>query len=181
MSNTIGHLFKGYDSKIYRVTEHDPRIGYWLEELGNPENRKDISERAIGRTFHHHKMCECSTGLEYPDGLTAEEYELLSVFDAGAFDLARASSRDRNEIPPMWLCMSDEARQEAREQYLAKLIEQGVFSKGKTLEDAQRFINSRVWYNEATEVACLVSLWRKAEAEAKNQRKAGNPRAYFAG
>lgn len=181
MSSVIGHLYSGWDGKTYRVTEHDPRTGYWIEELGNPENRRDISERAIGTNFHHHKMCECNTGLEYPEGLTTEEYALLSVFDAGAFDLYRAECRDRDVIPPMWLCMSDEARQECREKFLAKLIEKGLFDEGKKLEDAQRYLDAQVWYNDGPEIARTVNLWRQAEAGMKRERKAGNPRAYFAG
>lgn len=48
----IGWNFAGYDGKFYYCDSYDPRIGFWVQEIGNPENRKNISERAIGRTFH---------------------------------------------------------------------------------------------------------------------------------
>ena len=180
MSDTIGHLFKAWDGKVYRITERDQN-GFWIEELGNAENRRNISTRAVGRTFHHDRWCECDTGLKYPEGLTTKEYALLSVFDAGAYDMHRAECRDNDVIPPMWLCMSDEARQEAREKFHAKLIDLGMIKESKSLEDCQRYLNAQVWYNGAPDLAEKVSLWREAEAGMKREREGGNPRAYFAG
>lgn len=55
--HTVGHYFGGYDyqakaTTIYFCDSYDPRIGYWLTNLSNPEDRKSVSEAAIGRTFH---------------------------------------------------------------------------------------------------------------------------------
>lgn len=49
---TVGHNFKGWDGKVYFCDSYDPRIGFWMTEVGNTENRKNVSERAIGRTYH---------------------------------------------------------------------------------------------------------------------------------
>ena len=50
--DTVGHNFRGWDLKIYFCDSYDPRIGYWMTETGEPGNRRNVSERAIGRTFH---------------------------------------------------------------------------------------------------------------------------------
>lgn len=71
----VGRYFAGYslqveDSQVYYCDSYDPRIGYWLTCLKGTE-RKNVSERAIGGTFH---QCDdkgdywyCSQwGTKYP-------------------------------------------------------------------------------------------------------------------
>jgi hypothetical protein len=50
---------------VYLCDSYDPRIGYWMtpvegsptvNEYGSPIERKNISERAIGRTYHRHYL-----------------------------------------------------------------------------------------------------------------------------
>jgi len=48
---TVGHNFRSWDG-VWFCDSYDPRIGYWMTEVGNKQNRKNVSERAIGRTFH---------------------------------------------------------------------------------------------------------------------------------
>lgn len=51
----VGHYFGGYedgDTQIYFCDSYDPRIGFWLTNVKNPKDRKNVSERAIGRNFH---------------------------------------------------------------------------------------------------------------------------------
>ncbi len=51
---TIGHHFAYGDSggvKIWLCTSHDPRTGFWMQNIHNPEVLKNISERAIRATF----------------------------------------------------------------------------------------------------------------------------------
>ena len=48
----VGRYFKAWDGKTYYCDSYNPRIGYWMTEVDNKENRKNVSERAIGRTFH---------------------------------------------------------------------------------------------------------------------------------
>jgi hypothetical protein len=58
---TIGQRFKAWDGHTYLCDSYDPRIGFWMtREDAPPERRQDehsdwrknVSERAIGRTFH---------------------------------------------------------------------------------------------------------------------------------
>lgn len=49
---TVGRKFKSWDSKVYFCDSYDPAIGFWMTEEGNPDNRRNVSERAIGRTYH---------------------------------------------------------------------------------------------------------------------------------
>ena len=68
---TIGHLFKGFSSltwktETYHCDSWDSEIGFWMTNVNNVEDRKNVSERAIGATFHHdydhctHKNCQIS-------------------------------------------------------------------------------------------------------------------------
>lgn len=55
--HTVGHHFGGYSSvqkgtAIFYCDSYDPRLGYWLTNVADPEDRKNVSEAAIGRTFH---------------------------------------------------------------------------------------------------------------------------------
>lgn len=55
--HTVGHHFAGYSGQaqrtvVYFCDSYDPRIGYWLTSTENPEDRKNVSEAAIGRTYH---------------------------------------------------------------------------------------------------------------------------------
>lgn len=68
---TVGHCFQGcwgVHTRIFYCDSYDPRIGFWMVELGNPENRRNVSERAIGRTFHR---CDYSFS---PKGYMDEAY-----------------------------------------------------------------------------------------------------------
>jgi hypothetical protein len=50
--HAVGHFFDAYDGKVYYCDSYDPSCGYWMTEYKNKENRKNISEAAIDRTFH---------------------------------------------------------------------------------------------------------------------------------
>lgn len=55
--HTVGHYFGGHSletntTEVYYCDSYDPAIGYWLTNARNPAERKNVSERAIGRTFH---------------------------------------------------------------------------------------------------------------------------------
>lgn len=56
---TVGHYFGGYGpastnyaTRIYYCDSYDPNMGFWLTSVIDPSDRKNVSERAIGRTFH---------------------------------------------------------------------------------------------------------------------------------
>lgn len=109
-------------------------------------------------------------------GLTSEEMEILTPYDAAAFDLLRAES---DGIQPMWLCMSDEDRQAARDRFLEFAMEK-EFVAFFTDEAIARMVLDHV-ARESPALAAATERWRMAEAEAKRLRTAGNPNAYFAG
>ena len=63
----VGHDFSGTNwtdkktSDNYYCDSYDPRIGYWMTGIEIPEDRRNVSERAINRTFHHQRKCrKCS-------------------------------------------------------------------------------------------------------------------------
>lgn len=48
---TVGHLWKGLDG-TYRCTAYESRYGFWMVNIEDPTDRRNVSERAPGRTFH---------------------------------------------------------------------------------------------------------------------------------
>jgi hypothetical protein len=103
--------------------------------------------------------------------LTPEEEALLSSYNATAFDLLRMVVR---KIMPCWLCMSDTARDEARESLRAFLAGRG--HNVPTVRDAETFVEGHMRGNVS-----VVQRWREAELECKRGRAAGDPHAFFAG
>ena len=96
---------------------------------------------------------------------TAEEAAHFTITNAAAFDLLRTQP----SRPPMWLCMSEEAREDARVKLAARL---GV--QRDDLDEKLRMFGASIAGQD-----CL-SRWRAMELEAKRLRDAGEPRAYFA-
>lgn len=47
----VGETFRGHDGKRYLCDGYDPQQGYWMTEIGNPDERRNVSERAIGTNF----------------------------------------------------------------------------------------------------------------------------------
>lgn len=50
--STVGHRFRGPFGGTYRCTSYDSRTGFWMENEADPKDRRDVSERAPGRTYH---------------------------------------------------------------------------------------------------------------------------------
>ncbi len=53
----VGHYFGGYNyatkgTVIYYCDSYDPRLGYWLTNVKDKKDRRNVSEAAINRTFH---------------------------------------------------------------------------------------------------------------------------------
>jgi hypothetical protein len=66
--DTVGRTFT-CSGAVYRCTGYDPSMGYWMQietgrdellEVG-PGHRTNVSERAIGRTFHRRWRDESTT------------------------------------------------------------------------------------------------------------------------
>ena len=51
LEEIVGKNFKAHDGLIYYCDSYDPRMGYWMTEVDNPGNRRNVSERAIGSSF----------------------------------------------------------------------------------------------------------------------------------
>jgi hypothetical protein len=48
----IGKKYKSWDGKIYLCDSYEWNMGFWMTDVSDPTNRRNVSERAIGRTFH---------------------------------------------------------------------------------------------------------------------------------
>lgn len=50
--DTIGHRFKAWDGKVYYCDSWESNLGFWMTQEEDSNVRRNVSERAIGRTFH---------------------------------------------------------------------------------------------------------------------------------
>lgn len=107
--------------------------------------------------------------------LTAKEEAEFTAFNAAAYDLVRMNAHHAGTIPPMWLCMSEEAKAEARRSFSRFLWEKSniVVNNDDELRRAVPGLSESL--NRG------VAQWKAAELEMKKERAAGNPRAFFAG
>lgn len=53
----VGHHFGGHSiahskTAIFFCDSYDTSCGYWMTNVSDPQDRVNISERAIGRTYH---------------------------------------------------------------------------------------------------------------------------------
>ena len=44
--------YSAWDGRIYHCFGYDPRCGFWMRTVDEPVRETNVSERAIGRTFH---------------------------------------------------------------------------------------------------------------------------------
>lgn len=57
--SVVGNLYRGSSisrggpaTRVYRCFGYDPRHGFWMRTIDSPVQQWNISERAIGRTYH---------------------------------------------------------------------------------------------------------------------------------
>lgn len=104
------------------------------------------------------------------ENLTSEETADLNKLHCAAFDLVRQENRKAETIPPMWLCMSAEAKQEAVENLFKYLSKQ----TGRKIDLLAAHLMCGALPDD------VLDGWQEAEAIAKKARTNGNPRGYFA-
>lgn len=111
--------------------------------------------------------------LTFPENLTDEERAEFTAVNFLAHNVLRNQSTDKQ---PCWLCMSDEAKQSAREQAVAWFngAQQPIIPFDARNE------HSMAQFEKVIEgsIGHLIQQWVTAEAEYKTLR-AENPRAYF--
>jgi hypothetical protein len=88
-----------------------------------------------------------------------------------AMDNLRKVSQDRGEIPPCWLCLSPEAKAEAKADVLKVISDMAGLPL--TEGGAETLIKTKISKD-------LLMRWAEAEAHLKSERKANNPHAWFA-
>lgn len=53
--HTVGRRFRAWRDggpAVYFCDSYDPTMGYWMTNEADPSDRRNVSERAIGRTYH---------------------------------------------------------------------------------------------------------------------------------
>lgn len=54
VNQTVGKYYQGpFADGTFLCTGYDIRAGFWMQDINNPNNLRNVSERAIGRTYHH--------------------------------------------------------------------------------------------------------------------------------
>lgn len=50
----VGHCFTAWNDgeQVYYCDSYDPSCGYWMTNIHAIQDRRNVSERAIGRTYH---------------------------------------------------------------------------------------------------------------------------------
>jgi hypothetical protein len=108
--------------------------------------------------------------------LTPEQEAEFTIFNCAVYDLHRKQCLGVS-IPPCWLCMSDNAKTEAKEKFVAWLSGAMQVLVPLTVERAIQIVNERF----SRSMAESVRLWKDAELEFKRLREdENNPRAFFA-
>lgn len=84
----VGHFFIAWDGgeQVYYCDSYDPSCGYWMTNIRDIQDRRNVSERAPGLTFHEiydfeRRKC-VRLGITE---MTADEVE-RRLTDAGAWD-----------------------------------------------------------------------------------------------
>lgn len=109
--------------------------------------------------------------------LTPEQEAEFTIFNCAVYDLHRTECQQRESIPPCWLCMSDNAKKEAKEKFASWLSGAMQVLVPFTVERAEKHVAEQF----GTKLADKVRLWKEAELEYKRIREdEHNPRAFFA-
>ena len=108
-----------------------------------------------------------------PSIFTTEELSQFTLTNCLAFDLVRVESKNSGKIPPCWLCMSEEARSEARQKLAEWFSNQGGHSIHA--DDLPRSLQ-----HLEKPMQTQILQWQNAELAMKEARLEGNPRAFFA-
>ena len=103
---------------------------------------------------------------------TEQEKAEFTILNAISYDLHRSSSTD---ISPCWLCMSEEAKNDCRQKGINWLNDSIKPTIPINLETVDR-ICERMFSNVIEQP---IEKWMKAELQAKEEREAGNPLAFF--
>ena len=61
--STVGKKYKAWDGRTYLCFGYDPRHGFWMRSVDGGETRQtNVSERAIGRTYHQLREAPTTSG-----------------------------------------------------------------------------------------------------------------------
>lgn len=53
VQETVGKFYSGpFGEHVFKCTGYDRRAGFWMRNIANPMDLHNVSERAIGRTYH---------------------------------------------------------------------------------------------------------------------------------
>jgi hypothetical protein len=110
--------------------------------------------------------------------LTPEEELEFTTFNGAAYDLYRTECVNNGSVPPCWLVMSEEAKQECQEKLYIHLREMMPVDFDRLSDFAiQEKLNNGLY----SSVKDVIAKWKQAELIYKQYRSEGNPRAWFAG
>ena len=64
---TIGYIYRGWNGQMYYCDSYDPRCGFWMTNVLVETDRRNVSERAIDRTFHNWNIAQWRAHELNPD------------------------------------------------------------------------------------------------------------------
>lgn len=105
--------------------------------------------------------------------LTPEEESQFTPLNCFAFITMREQGIANDTVPAAWLCMSEDARQKARD----VVIEMANKQAGVIVPIRAERLNKMLGGNDL--VMRQLAEWKRFETELKAERANGNPRAFF--
>lgn len=52
VASVVGGTYRTWGEQSYVCIGYDRRFGFWMQDVADPHNFTNVSERAIGRTYH---------------------------------------------------------------------------------------------------------------------------------
>jgi len=96
----------------------------------------------------------------------------FNAYNCVAYDLHRKESKAKESIPPCWMCMSEDAKKEIRNNFLV-YMRLATGRLNLTEQELTVMVDQKI-------PSSSIDLWKQAEAAMEQERAKGNPRAFFA-
>src|SRR5271155_3703176 len=93
----------------------------------------------------------------------------FNAVNAVAYDLMRKNAQAENKIPPCWLCLSDEAKQEAKDDLL-DFLRDATENPYMSEEEMTELVEDRI-------PDYLINKWQEVEEMFLQERQNNNPLA----
>ncbi len=118
----VAGLYKSWDGVVHECIGYDPRHGFWMQTVSGETKRSNISERAVGRTWH--KVTKASSRTDHMRWAKQRALEYITL---GDWEGAIAS-------------MASDLQKHPETSQLNEIVALGILTT-RTAEQARQFID----------------------------------------